>query len=593
MADFKAVIITKKGQSLMAKLMSGTGGVEFTRIAVSDSQYADSQLEGLTALGSIRQSAPVSRVRKTNDVAVEVQASVSNEQLVAGYYMRTLGLYAKDPDEGEVLYALCSAHTAGYMPPFNGKTTSGAFFRLTTTVGNASNLSLKVNPAAVATVGDIVDLQSQIDDMRSTIGYNADDIYGVEIDYVNRTFKRLAGAENRTPGKAFDGLIPWQRRRCILADDGTVLAYRGEAGYTETGATTTALTVNGVTYQAGTQAQVMVEQPRFYYRTVPLVTEKIDGYDGYHMRKARYYVSATPHAGFKIHPAFVADGKELDKVYMSAYEACLYDTSAKTYNLTDEQNGDFTASTGDKLSSVAKAKPVSGQTQNATIDAYRQTAHNRGTGWELDLIQTLSATQLLFIVEYASLNSQEAIADGRCHITDDTKSNLATLTGATASLGDASGSDSATGSVSYRGQENLWGDIYSVTDGLNAYSADGSGDWYVADHGFDSKKKDGQYTHVGFKMIGERDNKLGGYISAFGYDPDFDWLFLGTEFKGDSHLPVGDAIWVKGNLGWHAFGFGSGWLGDASTGLFKLNGSVDVAAHTRDFGARLTYRNTK
>mgnify|MGYP006951504053 FL=1 len=78
MADFKAVIITKKGQSLMAKLMSGTGGVEFTRIAVSDSQYADSQLEGLTALGSIRQSAPVSRVRKTNDVAVEVQASVSN-----------------------------------------------------------------------------------------------------------------------------------------------------------------------------------------------------------------------------------------------------------------------------------------------------------------------------------------------------------------------------------------------------------------------------------------------------------------------------------------------------------------------------------
>lgn len=311
------------------------------------------------------------------------------------------------------------------------------------------------------------------------------------------------------------------------------------------------------------------------------------------MRKARYYVSATPHAGFKIHPAFVVDGKELDKVYMSAYEACLYDTSAKTYNLTDEQNGDFTASTGDKLSSIAKAKPVSGQTQNATIDAYRQTAHNRGTGWELDLIQTLSATQLLFMVEYASLNSQEAIADGRCHITDDAKSNLATLTGATASLGDASGSDSATGSVSYRGQENLWGDIYSVTDGLNAYSADGSGDWYVADHGFDSKKKDGQYTHVGFKMIGKKGDNSGGYISAFGYDPDFDWLFLGTDVKGDSHLPVGDILLLNANLGWHAFGSGSEWDGSAGAGLFRLDGSAGVAYRGRSWSTRLTYRNTK
>lgn len=94
-------------------------------------------------------------------------------------------------------------------------------------------------------------------------------------------------------------------------------------------------------------------------------------------------------------------------------------------------------------------------------------------------------------------------------------------------------------------------------------------------------------------MIGKKGDDFGGYISAFGYDPDFDWLFLATEVKGDSHLPVGDPSWVNANLGWHVFGSGSGWNSGASAGLFWLGGNVGVANHHRVWGARLTYRNTK
>ena len=166
MAEFKRVVITRKGQALMAKLMSGSGTTHFTAIKVSDSSFNEDQLEGLTSIGNVKQTVSISKVDRTNNVAAEVEGAILNTNLTVGYYMRTLGLYAQDPDEGEILYAVTIASQAGYMPPFNGKTTSGAFFRITTTIGNADNLNVQVNPSAVATIGEINDLQKQIDAMK-------------------------------------------------------------------------------------------------------------------------------------------------------------------------------------------------------------------------------------------------------------------------------------------------------------------------------------------------------------------------------------------------------------------------------------------
>lgn len=166
MAEFKRVVITRKGQALMAKLMSGSGTTHFTAIKVSDSSFNEDQLEGLTSIGNVKQTVSISKADRTNNVAAEVEGAISNTNLTVGYYMRTLGLYAQDPDEGEILYAVTIASQAGYMPPFNGKTTSGAFFRITTTIGNADNLNVQVNPSAVATIGEINDLQKQIDAMK-------------------------------------------------------------------------------------------------------------------------------------------------------------------------------------------------------------------------------------------------------------------------------------------------------------------------------------------------------------------------------------------------------------------------------------------
>ena len=591
MSEFRQLIITNKGQALMAKLIAGTANVTFTKVAASSTTYSDSQIPGLTGLSNIKQQVAVSKVTKINSVAVQVDAAMENSALTTGYYMNSLGLYAKDPDEGEILYAVAGANVGAYMPPYNGITVSGAYLKLVTTVSNASNVSMTVDPAAVATVGDINALQAEITDIQSFIGYTDADIYGVEVDFKNKKFTRLAGAVGKTPGDAFDGVKAFGgRRRCNVTDDGKVVAYYGDAGFSETGVLTSAITIGENTYPTGTKVQVMVEQPKFYYKVVPLELEKIQGGKGFHMRKARYYVSDTMKAGFKVHPLFVKDGKEKNFVYLSAYEGSTFDTSASAYKLNDAQDVDWT---NDVLASIAGAKPTSGLTQSgATRNGFRTIAAKRGSGWSQQTIQSVAATQILFLVEYASFNIQEKLGAGVTTKVDDGATSMTEITGATTTLGNKSGQVINTNGysvVAYRGEENPFGNLWKWVDGINTnngstFAEGDTGTIYVADHGFKDDSGDAPYHEVGFSSV-----YLGwSYISAFGYAEDDDWLFYPTEGKGNSSLPVGDCGQVV-NPGWRVAILGAGWNDGSWSGLFCLPVSDDSGHRGRGIGGRLLY----
>ncbi len=587
MAEFSKLVITKKGQALIAKVLAGTAkDVDFTKVATSKATYQVGELEGLTALPDIMQEAGISRKTRTNAVAVKLETAFSNTGLTVGYSMNTLGLYAADPEEGEILYA-AAVETSGncYMPAYNGITVSGAYITLITTVGNAENVNLEVNPGAVATIGDIQALEQEIADLRAFIGYTEPDIYGVEVDFKNRRFTRLAGAVGLNPGADFDSVNAFGgRKRCILTNEGVVLAYYGDAAYTETGALLRAVTIGETTYPVGTKVQVMVEQPRFYYKVVPLELEPISGGDGHHMRKARYYVSDQPRSGFKLHPLFKYNTAENEKVYLSAFEGCLWDKSANTYLLNDEQVADFAA---DMLSSIGNAKPVSGLTQNLTRANARALAHNRGTGWEIQTAASASASQMLMLVEYASFNMQEKIGVGVTSKVDDGATSMTEITGATTNLGNASGAVMNANNfnvVTYRGEENLWGNIWTFVDGMNI-NAKGIHKLYVADHAFADSVLDGAYKDTGITLA-----KANGYVSAFGYNEAFDWLFVTSEVLGNSSLPVGDYFWQN-----HTYNavmialLGADWYYGANAGAFDWSVSSTPSHRARTIGARPVY----
>lgn len=270
------------------------------------------------------------------------------------------------------------------------------------------------------------------------------DSVGIQWNQTTDTITRISLKDNITQSD-FDNIYPWsEMTRCNLNDDGIVTAYYGDPTYAEDGS-------NG---------QCMVEIPKVYYKySLDTTGDRIFTWE----------FSAIPQPGFEIHPAFRKGNIYKDKIYVSSYEGCLYDTSAGAYLLADEQVGDFTATTGDVLGSIANAKPASGLTQNLTIVNARTVAENRGTGWGLLNCTAVDLIQKLLYIEYASLNSQTAIGRGIVDKASGT-GNESELTGATSSLGntsgDAGGTDGLT-SVSYRGIENLWGNIWSWVDGIN------------------------------------------------------------------------------------------------------------------------------
>lgn len=592
MGAFKSAVITKKGQELLAKVVAGTTKLEFTKIKVSDTKLSG-DLASMTGIGTVKQEEKVASVVRQNGANVKVSASFSNQTLGQGYYVRNLGLYANDPQAGEILYSISvadeSTATADFMPPFNGIGVSSLMVDLVTAVSNASSVNVTVDPSAGATVAQITNLQDQINDVKSFVGYESSDVYGVEVDFVNKKFTRLAGAENLTSGADFDKLTPWGgRKRCILADDGTVLAYRGETGYTEAGATTVEIkkTVDGAekTYASGTKVQVMVEQPVFYIKAVPVSSKNATSGKGKQYTKGRFYISPTPKAGFTAPRAFYDNhGIVQDKIYLSAFEGCIYDTTANAYLLSDEQVADFAT---DMLSSIAGAKPASGLTQNLTRANVRKLCNNRGTGWQLHNIFAMAVTEWLFMVEYASLDPQRKVGQGVSTFTDDGSTNMAVITGATAGIGNGSGIPSGgidgKCSVTYRGEENLWGNIWTWLDGVNILAKDVNEVW-VAKIGTTPVDD----TTEGYECLDAHATRSNGYVSAFGIDADHPEILIPTEASGSDTFA--DYIWQNCTYnGFFIASLGGKWTYGSRCGFYL---SLDNASsyRYRSIGGRLLY----
>ncbi|MBS5822396.1 MAG: phage tail protein [Clostridium argentinense] len=158
MASFKSTVITEKGHALMAKTLAGDNKMTFSKVCTSDYQYpAETDFEKLTSLKNIKQTSEISSITLISDVSVKVRSIFENTDLTEGYYVRAVGLFAIDPDEGEILYSITIANQSDWMPPNNGVSASSILIDLITVISNASNVTIEVNQNATVTIEDLKD----------------------------------------------------------------------------------------------------------------------------------------------------------------------------------------------------------------------------------------------------------------------------------------------------------------------------------------------------------------------------------------------------------------------------------------------------
>ena len=155
------IVITEQGKQLMSKIISETESMTFTKIAVSDYDYSGIELQNISELQSVKQTAIISKTSRTDGKTVEILAAINNEQIPESYYVRTLGVYVKDSSENEILYGISiSGENPDYMPAYEGKTLSGVSYRINVAVEDSEYITVNVNPAAVPTIMQVEDIDT-------------------------------------------------------------------------------------------------------------------------------------------------------------------------------------------------------------------------------------------------------------------------------------------------------------------------------------------------------------------------------------------------------------------------------------------------
>ena len=281
-------------------------------------------------------------------------------------------------------------------------------------IGNSSKLETSNKNTLVDALNEVVTNKRM---------YNE---YGVMFSGSNPIGERLGSAEDlyahayygsgTRPRNDFDTIYPWSDiKRCIIGDDGTIWSYEGEPGFT----------------LSPEYGNIFVEIPRFY--------QKIS-YDA-ERDILELWISANPRDGYELSPAFLNGTNELPFIYIGAYE------------LTND---------GEKLCS--KSGQSVSEESKLTLEEMKDMLKHKSSNFKLIDIHERNILELLFCIEYATLNSQN-IFKGK-NIID---SEFGLRTGETdfnSEYPSCTLIDSHEHSFRYRYMENLWGNMGEIIDGV-------------------------------------------------------------------------------------------------------------------------------
>lgn len=149
MSAFGGLITTNIGRNLQAKAQLGTP-LQFTRMGLGDGELGGSPIVDLTALKHEVKSLNLAQFQLLTGGKAKIRAVLSNQDVVSGFYWREIGVFAQDPDLGEILYCYGNAGAlAEYIPAGGGADVIEKVINIITLIGNASSVSAVLDQSLV------------------------------------------------------------------------------------------------------------------------------------------------------------------------------------------------------------------------------------------------------------------------------------------------------------------------------------------------------------------------------------------------------------------------------------------------------------
>lgn len=612
--------LTKDGKALLAKAQAGKCAIQITKAQSGSGSYTSSEdISQRTALKTVKQTFPISNKVINTDSALVLKITMENSTLTAGYDITEFGVFASDPDKGEILYSIATASTSDYMPAYNGVVPSVINMSYYLEVANASTVTIK-SAGALALQSDLEALEARVTAVESDAlrGYGARRKVGAS----STTWERVGAAiglvakaavGNGTVQNDFMASVyPYNSvKPCNVAEDMSVNAYLGDADF----------------QWDGSNGDVMLEVPQVY--TARYFETDSDGVEWEYR-----WVAAGPVGRCHLDHAFTDGDRQSEKIYIPIF------------------NGSLNTE-GTKLESKAGVFPL----HNKTRAQFRTLCTAKGDKWCLDDVWTMHLLDTLFIVMFAGTNAQTILGRGRSEMPYDNAANVALqarnntnyitiakswaerfTVGQGIGIGTSAGSQSVfaertvtqiTDSAEIESASNIFfdGDPVNITtdhhvwscvqktgatiemqsangrvegvDGRTAvrflYIEDWFGNmWQFRDgdnikkfqHYYCNKRSsyadkvyEGDYFKVGYEA-----SQTGGYVKKFGYDPEWPEIEICVDATGSSGTYFPDYYWAA--EGGELVFSGGSVLSGVNVGPFSRNCDYGSGISYWSFGGR-------
>ncbi len=145
--------VVSKGFRLLTKLAASQGSLQFTRAAVGTGKPPEGYSpESMIGLNAYKIDAEIADYGVQDDMAY-ITVQVSSDNVTEGFLVTEVGVFAEDPDEGEILYGYMDISTDPTYIYANGSTNRSKFaeFTLYVLVGSVSNVIAAVTPGSIIT----------------------------------------------------------------------------------------------------------------------------------------------------------------------------------------------------------------------------------------------------------------------------------------------------------------------------------------------------------------------------------------------------------------------------------------------------------
>lgn len=221
MSEWTPHVLTAAGRRLQAKVEAGMT-LALTRMKLGSGQETLDEVDELLDLVAVESEFPISSAQVSGEVCT-VRGVFSTTSISHGFYCREWGIYAEDPDEGEILYAVLIDEKPDWIPA-NAPTELTVTYCLNIAVANGTTIMAVIDPAGLV---DVDMLNEYTHTGTREARYVMGDILNMptlphglvlECQSDGKTDVVLPDVSRMSCGDTFlDGSVLWQVKRPILA----------------------------------------------------------------------------------------------------------------------------------------------------------------------------------------------------------------------------------------------------------------------------------------------------------------------------------------------------------------------------------------